>query len=87
MIPGNPSSESERKKNASKASGSGMSQMLIRVTTPRFDCENNPSKVGPTPQRATAAVSESGKRAEPVSMTSPVGRTTSMPQRYAKWSP
>ena len=44
-------SSSQRKKNASKCSGAGISQIDIRVTMPKFDCVKRPSSVGPSPQR------------------------------------
>ena len=31
--------------------GAGISHTVIRVTTPRFDCEKSPSSEGPTPHR------------------------------------
>ena len=77
MIGASPASSRLMKKKASNRSGAGISHTLIRVTMPRFDCENKPSNDGPTPHRLTAAVRAPGKRPNPVSRHSPFGRTTS----------
>ncbi|CAM3736115.1 hypothetical protein COSO111634_24390 [Corallococcus soli] len=66
------------------------SQNVIRVTTPSEDWLNRPSSTGPRPQRNTGAASAPGKRAWPVSTTSPVGRTTSSAQtcwKMSAWGP
>ena len=51
----------------------------MRVTMPKFDCENRPSTIGPKPYLYWCQTSEFGSPPMPVRKTSPFASTTSRP--------
>ena len=61
------------------ASGCGMSQTPIFVTTPKFDCEKMPSRYGPNPYLNCCQVRAPGNAPMPVRTSSPSPVTTSRP--------
>ncbi|MNR05586.1 hypothetical protein D3C85_1216260 [compost metagenome] len=68
-----------------KASGAGINQMPILVTTPKLDWEKMPSRIGPMPILNCPHVWEPGSAPIPVRTISPLASTTSIPQCESKW--